>query len=49
MVNFTMHCAGCFGDFYIYELSEEGYCEDCEYQQEANLDNLTDCKEIDNG
>lgn len=49
MVNFTMHCAGCFGDFYTRELSEEGYCEACEYQKEANLDNLTDYEEIDNG
>ncbi|MFK5949960.1 MAG: hypothetical protein QM500_14450 [Methylococcales bacterium] len=35
-------CKGCFGDFLEWDLSKDGYCESCQYQHEANQDNLTD-------
>ena len=47
MSEFTESCVGCLGDF--DELPYHGYCEACEYQKEANLDNLTDYEEVDNG
>lgn len=31
MINCAVHCDGCLGDFEIKELSEDGYCESCEY------------------
>jgi hypothetical protein len=34
-------CKGCRGDFLCWELSEDGYCEACQYEYEAKLDNLT--------
>ena len=36
------NCKGCNGEF--DELSDDGYCESCQYQCEANLDALTDGK-----
>jgi|GEM_PF-3023584 len=34
-------CKGCYGDFLEWDIGEDGYCESCRYQYEANLDNLT--------
>ena len=39
--NPVVFCAGCQDDFYIVELSDEGYCTSCQYTHEANNDNRT--------
>ena len=35
-------CKGCKGNFLAWDISEDGYCECCDYQHQANLDSLTD-------
>lgn len=34
-------CEGCSDKFLVWDLSDDGYCERCDYQHQANLDNLT--------
>ena len=34
-------CKGCLGDFLPWDISEDGYCEACQYEYEARQDNLT--------
>jgi hypothetical protein len=34
-------CKGCYGDFLEWDISEDGYCESCQYEHEAKQDNLT--------
>ncbi len=34
-------CKGCDGDFLAWDVSDEGYCERCQYEHEAKQDNLT--------
>jgi len=35
-------CKGCEGDHKPKDITEDGFCESCQYQHEANKDNLTD-------
>ena len=35
-------CGGCYKVVDRYELSEDGICTACQYEQDAKLDNLTD-------
>lgn len=35
-------CKGCWGDFLVWDISEDGYCEACQYAYEASLDALTE-------
>ena len=34
-------CKGCLGDFDIFHIADNGYCESCDYQPQAHLDTLT--------
>ena len=39
------NCKGCGGLFLPWEISEDGYCEGCQYQADANADHITGVKE----
>ncbi len=38
----TDECTGCGVGVVSYELNTNGLCDSCEYENDANLDNLTD-------
>jgi len=37
----AIECSGCLGYFVAWEVSEDGYCEVCQYEHEQKLDHMT--------
>lgn len=44
-MNDLIRCKGCLGDFDELDISENGYCFGCQYEHDANQDNLTECED----
>ena len=41
-MNNVEFCHGCLDDFNRSELTDDGYCESCQYEFDAKQDNKTD-------
>jgi hypothetical protein len=41
MEQVIVSCKGCHDRFTVWDVSADGYCDACQYEHEAKLDNLT--------